>query len=498
MKPILQVPITLGAVGLMGLIPPAVRDHVHAEPTYQPSEIEAAKESIALSLLGQLQLSVGDLMWMKSMEYLHVGMVQRMPTRAEEARGYRRREAVNAAAGLGHVEGVQLVLDQERDWRGLFGEIERHVKPYDTAHKHDDPVELIPWYELAVRLNPRLERLYTLGAFYLADFAHEPGEAREMLEAGLKANPNSFEIHGALGRLYVDFAERLGELAHHHDEEEHHEDEHHEDDLHHEDEEHHEEFEAETPQEAYARAVELLTRATELGKSYRDELLERREIFDEFQNQVLGESYIYLSKALIGLGEFEKAVAASDEGWEEAQKYPQRNLLRVQKRVAEKALAGQAPDSTDLASLERAGDTSQYETTPGVVKKEGPAPVSLPIAVAIGATAPGPEGRGTATALEKSLLPELREHAYETAAQHAVRLGVSEEEARVALDSLVARHFASMVSDTGDAKPRFYLTPPGLYVALGHYDFDFWDVMERQVSQLRAQGVAVSWEQGVS
>ena len=492
MKPILQLPLTLGAVALMGLVPPAVRDHVHAEPTYQPSEIESAKESIALSLLGQLQLSVGDLMWMKSMEYLHVGMVQRMPTRAEEARGFRRRDAVNAAAGLGHVEGVQLVLDQERDWRGLFGEIERHVKPYDTAHKHDDPVELIPWYELAVRLNPRLERLYTLGAFYLADFAHEPGEAREMLEAGLKANPNSFEIHGALGRLYVDFAERLGELAHHHDEEEGHEEEHDED------EEHHEEFEAKTPAEAYSRAVELLTRATELGKGYRDELLKRRELFDEFQNQVLGESYIYLSKALIGLGEFEKAVAASDEGWEEAQKYPQRNLLRVQNPIAEEALAGQSPDSIDLDSLERAGDTSKYQDTPGVVKKEGPVPVVLPIAPAIGAIAPGPEGRGAASDHEKSLLPELREHPYETAAQHAARLGISEAAARVALESLAARHFAATTAESADNAYRFYLTPPGLYVALGHYGFDFWDVMDQEVAQLRAQGVTVNWEPGIS
>jgi hypothetical protein len=473
-----------GAVLGMGMIPPVVREHVTAKPRYQPTEIEAAKESIALSLLGQLQLSVGDLMWLKSMEYLHMGMVQRMPTRAEEARGHRRSESSNTAAGLGHTEGLNMVLDQERDWRGIFGEIERAVKPHETAHKHDDPVELIPWYELAVKLNPTLERLYTLGAFYLADFAKEAGEAREMLEAGLKANPMSFEIHGALGRLYVDYAEKLHELEHdhHHGEEEHHDDHDH----------HHHDHHIETPEQAYQKSVQLLARAIELGKVHRDELLEKRELFDDFQNQVLGESYIYLSKAHIGLKNHASAVAVADEGWVEASKYAQRNLLRVQKRVAEKALAGEQPDQREQDQLARAGDTSQLvDQLPKVEKldKEDVGGIVMPLAVAIGVVPPENVPLPEPDEIEKNLLPLLREAPYATVATLAEQAGVGADDAARALDRLVARKFAGRKGEADEA--RYHLTTIGLHVVMGRYDFGFWQAMDTEIAQMRADGLPV-------
>ncbi|GMW02042.1 MAG: hypothetical protein AMXMBFR84_31780 [Candidatus Hydrogenedentota bacterium] len=293
--------------------------HVEAKADYRPEEIDAAKESIALSLMGQLQLSIGDIMWLKSMEYLHMGMVQRMPTQAEEQRGHMRKDSEAAPTGLAHTEGLQMVTDKERDWRGLFGEIERSVKPYDTVHKHDDPVELIPWYELAVKMNPGLERLYTLGAFYLADFANEPAEAREMLEAGVKANPSSFEIHGALGRLYFEYADRLDSLVHAD-----------EGDV----------LPIKTDEEAYALAIDLLTKAVELGKAHRLQMAERREVFDDTQNQVFGESYLYLSKAYAVLGRYDEGVAAASEGFETATRYSQRNLLRVQERTVQRLIDG--------------------------------------------------------------------------------------------------------------------------------------------------------------
>jgi len=214
-KPIALSLLALAALTALAAVAPYAREHTYGQPRYQPHEVEAAKESIALSLLGQLQLSVGDLMWLKSMEYLHIGMRQRMPTRAEEERGYRRRDAQGVAPGLGHTEGVNMVLDSERDWRGIFGAVERSVKPYSSQHKHDDPVELIPWYQLAVKLNPSLERLYTLGAFYLADFAQEPGEAVGMLQAGKAHDPRQPFVYVLIGgdRLGQAFGGEGGELA---------------------------------------------------------------------------------------------------------------------------------------------------------------------------------------------------------------------------------------------------------------------------------------------
>jgi len=314
------------AAAAAGIIPRAVQGHVgYREATYQPSEIDAAKESIALSLMGQLQMSVMDLMWLKSMEYLHRGSMQRMPTRGEEEQGFMRRDSSETAAGLGHTEGVNMVLDENRDWRGVIGEIHRNIAPYSAEHIHDDPVELIPWYQLAVRLNPRLERLYTMGAFFLADFAQEPAEARELLVAGLQANPNSFEVKAALGRLLFEYAERLDEL----------EDDHHDDDG------GPEPYLPETAEEAYAMAVELLRQAVDHALELKLSLRERQESFDEFQQQIHSESYLFLSKAHVELAQYDEAYAACEEGME----FARHQLLLVQRRITERLKNGEPANS---------------------------------------------------------------------------------------------------------------------------------------------------------
>jgi hypothetical protein len=272
-------------------------------------------------------------MWLKSMEYLHRGNLQRMPTRGEENLGFMRQDSQDTAAGLGHTEGVNMILDKNRDWRGILGDVERHIGCYSEGHIHDDPVELIPWYQLAVKLNPKLERLYTMGAFFLADFAQEPAEAREMLVAGLEANPDSFEVKAALGRLLFEYSDRLDVLLEdHHGEEEHEEEEEEDED---------EKFHPESKEEACAMAAELLRQAVDNALELKLSLRERRETFDEFQEQIHYESYLFLSKAQVALGNYEDALATCDEGWECAK----HNLLRVQKRVVERLINGETQAS---------------------------------------------------------------------------------------------------------------------------------------------------------
>lgn len=340
--------LLIAVAALAGLVPHVVRGHVTVkEATYQPSEIDAAKESIALSLLGQLQMSIADLMWLKSMEYLHRGNLQRMPTRGEEDRGFMRGDSKDTAAGLGHTEGLNMVLDEDRDWRGPIGDIQRHIACYSEGHIHDDPVELIPWYQLAVKLNPKLERLYTMGAFFLADFAQEPAEAREMLVAGIAANPNSFEVKAALGRLLFEYSDRLDALKddHHDDEEEEHHDEEEDnrddsEDLHRDDDI--EPYLPHSKEAACEMAATLLReavdRALETKLAYRN----RHETFDEFQEQIHYESYLFLSKSYVELGRYDEALAACDEGWE----FAKHNLIRVQQRVVTRLIeaeSAQAP-----------------------------------------------------------------------------------------------------------------------------------------------------------
>lgn len=335
-------PITVAVFAVMalaGVVPHTVADHVQVrEATYQPSEIDAAKESIALSLMGQLQMSVADLMWLKSMEYLHRGNLQRMPTRGEEDDGFMRRDSQGTAVGLGHTEGVNMILDKNRDWRGLLGDIERNIACYSEGHIHDDPVELIPWYQMAVKLNPKLERLYTMGAFFLADFAQEPAEAREMLVAGLQANPDSFEVKAALGRLLFEYADRLEAL----------EDDHHDDEAdghgpgdEQKDAEATEIYHPESEAEAYEMAVELLRQAVDHALEVQLALRERQETFDDFQKQIHYESYLFLSKAHVELGQLEEALAVCHEGME----FAKHTLLQAQRRIVERLIDGdKAPE----------------------------------------------------------------------------------------------------------------------------------------------------------
>jgi tetratricopeptide (TPR) repeat protein len=493
------------AVVAAAFVPPLVKGHVSATVQYQPHEVEAAKESIALSLLGQLQLSIGDLMWLKSMEYLHVGLVQRMPTRAEEAHGHMRHESQGTAAGLGHVEGVNMTLDEDRDFRGWLGRIEREIKPYSTAHQHDDPVEIIPWYQLAVRLNPRLERLYTLGAFYMADFAHEPGEARELLLAGMTANPQSWEIRAALGRLYVEFADRLNEITH----DDHHDEPHDDEDIagsgsrdsdHHDaPDSTHTQEESEVPAsapEAYQEAAELLREAIDIASAHRRELAANREKFDDFQNQVFSESYLFLSKAHAALGDYDTAIAIADEGYEAVGQTPNRSHLRVQKRIVERRRAGEQADAGDLMLLARSRQTT--DGTPHTISDDGKSRLNLeeptmPISVVLNIVAPDPSELVAVPELGRTLLEDIRRNPYESAEARRIRLGIESTPYWTAITALERHKFVASDAEqnSGSHSKQHVLTPIGLYVSMGHFGLDFWNTMRSQADALKSHGIEI-------
>ena len=175
--------------------------------------------------------------------------------------------------------------------------------PHMQIHRHSDPVELIPWYQLTLKLNPNLERLYTLSAFFMADFAGEPQEARSLLEAGVKTNPWTFEIRAALGRLLFDYHQQLG-LA---------------------------------PTTAYEKAAEALREAIAYGKEEKARIEKAEGRFDAYQDQLFYESYLFLAKSLTELERYDNALAVCDEGYE----ITKHNLLNVQRRITTKRMSGE-------------------------------------------------------------------------------------------------------------------------------------------------------------
>jgi len=286
--------LALGAA----LVVAAVLAHItvprlETEAHYKPSEFEEAKESIALSLMGQLRMSVGDLMWLKTLEYLHNGIIYRPPTRREQAQGVRAVEFTGMGAGVAHADGPSLVPDVERDWRGVLGNINRQIEPYKSGHaRHSDPQELIPWYQLLTKFNPNYIQAYTVGALFMSDFAREPEKARDFLKAGAEANPWSFEIQAALGRLYFDYFKE------------------------------------------YREAADALEKAIELAKKEKEYLAKRGDQLDEPQVQLLNEAYLFLARSYTELGRYDDASSVCAKGLEEVD-YP---LLRVQQRIVKRRM----------------------------------------------------------------------------------------------------------------------------------------------------------------
>jgi len=289
--------------GFAGLIIAAVLAHalapqLRSDARYKPGEYQAAKESIALSLMGQLQMSVSDLMWLKTLEYLHNGIIYRMPSEREQTHGIHAEEFTGMGAGVAHKDGPSLIPDENRDWRGILGEMNRNIEPWKPGHAHhSDPQELIPWYQVLVKFNPHYVQAYTNGAFFMSDFAGQPEMGRDFLIAGAKKNPWSFEIESSLGRIHFDYFKD------------------------------------------YQNAANALAKATELARKEKLSLAKHKDKLDSVQVHILSEAYLFLARSYTELGQFDLALAACDEGIKQV---PQYNLLRVQKRIVKKHMSDAA------------------------------------------------------------------------------------------------------------------------------------------------------------
>lgn len=284
---------TLGVLAILGcasFLAAIASPHVAVDERQKPSEFSAARESVTFSLFGQIRMSVVDLMWLKTLEYLHNGIIYRMPTEFERDHGVEGQEFTGMGGGVAHVDGPSLVPPEEGDWRGLLGTMNRHIEPWRPGHaQHSDPQELIPWYQVLVRFNPQYVHAYVNGAFFMADFAGEPDRARDFLLAGATKNPWSFEIQATLGKLYF---EQFGD---------------------------------------YEEARDVLELATKLAENEKAYLDCHDDEFDDIQEQLLGETYLFLARSYEELGMYDRAIDAADTGM---YKVPGYQLLRVEKRIA--------------------------------------------------------------------------------------------------------------------------------------------------------------------
>jgi tetratricopeptide (TPR) repeat protein len=107
-------------------------------------------------------------------------------------------------AHCNHGEEEHDFLGKPKDW---FDGFSRHFFISQHTHLTDKGTnaakEILPWIQLASKLDPNKVESYTVGAFWLRDLKRH-GEAEQFLREGLRRNPDSYEILLELGRGYLE------------------------------------------------------------------------------------------------------------------------------------------------------------------------------------------------------------------------------------------------------------------------------------------------------
>jgi tetratricopeptide (TPR) repeat protein len=195
--------VSLIANAMVGRLQPQIEAAVGMNRAQQ----EKLEQSAAASLLGQFRSSISDFLWLKADKYLHNGIELRGLTPQEKESGH----ADSAISAPGekekgyeeHEEETTVIPSRRNDWRGHLGDIERKIQPYQDMenHEHKDPKEALPLFRLMTAANPRFIPGYTSGAMLIAQDRAKVEEAVNFLREGAANNPESIEIHNAIGYM---------------------------------------------------------------------------------------------------------------------------------------------------------------------------------------------------------------------------------------------------------------------------------------------------------
>lgn len=174
-----------------------------------PKMQERMDKSATASLFGQFRSSMADFLWLKVDKYMHNGVELRGLTAQETKKAdteLAKTDEKDVAGGFAqHAEETTVVPSAKNDWRGILGDVERAVQPYQdmSNHKHRDPKEALPLYRLMTASNPNFIPGYVYGAAMISRDKTKYAEALAFLKEGETNNPNSIEIKTEIGMMYV-------------------------------------------------------------------------------------------------------------------------------------------------------------------------------------------------------------------------------------------------------------------------------------------------------
>lgn len=209
-----DIALGAGAVLLTGFLGSAVASRT--EPVIEvrgagmtPKMQERVDKSATASLFGQFRSSIADFLWLKVDKYMHNGVELRGLTETEEKKAdtvLAKTDEKDVAGGFAqHAEETTVVPSAKNDWRGILGDVERAIQPYQdmSNHTHRDPKEALPLYRLMTTANPNFIPGYVYGAAMIGRDESKYPEAMAFLREGESNNPNSIEIKTEIGMMYV-------------------------------------------------------------------------------------------------------------------------------------------------------------------------------------------------------------------------------------------------------------------------------------------------------
>ncbi|MCA1947823.1 MAG: tetratricopeptide repeat protein [Armatimonadetes bacterium] len=180
-------------------------------PPQSSSTLDAHETSATASLVGQFRTSLSSWLWLRTDLYLHNGVQMRRMTREEIASGRQaetpHHEGEHDEIAKGETDVVTVIPPKERDFRGVFGDVERAISAYKDmkGHTHNDPRKALPLFRLMAWLDPEFTAAWTTGAYvYSLDRTPEAyARAIAFLREGLRANPDSIELHQQMGQALL-------------------------------------------------------------------------------------------------------------------------------------------------------------------------------------------------------------------------------------------------------------------------------------------------------
>ncbi|RJP18010.1 MAG: hypothetical protein C4520_15095 [Candidatus Abyssobacteria bacterium SURF_5] len=287
-----------------GLLAKKAEPALEITEAFGSEELHHVSHSMPMTLLGQFRINLGAYLWLKTIDYLHNGITYRPFTTTERAGGMHEHEHDLGGFAQHQCGGPTLIPSKEKDWRGVFGDLERNLQPYRPGPaRHSDPQELIPWYRIQTIINPLDVDAYATCAFFLADFAREPEKALAFLKRGVENNPHSPVLYQSIGQLYFDKWKR------------------------------------------YDEAIPYLQKAIAVGQEIQDR--------DTKQEKAFGDAYLFLARAYREKRELDAALRIAEKGMTEC---PANNFIRIIHRVIKKEMKENAP-----SGIEERHDTCEDE-----------------------------------------------------------------------------------------------------------------------------------------